>query len=86
MIDFKSCFISRPRRFGKTLLADTAEEMFKGSRELFEGLEIASVGYRFGKRPVIRLDMSCALAERPEQSKTCITATPSKVAISEGRL
>lgn len=37
----KYFFLSRPRRFGKSLLVDTMEELFKGSRELFEGLWIA---------------------------------------------
>ena len=33
-------FISRPRRFGKSLVLDTLSELFKGSKELFEGLHI----------------------------------------------
>ncbi len=33
-------FLSRPRRFGKSLLVDTIEELFSGNRELFEGLWI----------------------------------------------
>lgn len=36
----KYYFLSRPRRFGKSLLVDTIEELFKGSRELFTGLWI----------------------------------------------
>ena len=32
-------FLSRPRRFGKSLLVNTLKELFEGSRELFEGLE-----------------------------------------------
>lgn len=32
-------FLSRPRRFGKSLFLDTMKELFEGSRELFEGLE-----------------------------------------------
>jgi len=35
-------FLSRPRRFGKSLLMDTIEELFKGSRELFDGLWVES--------------------------------------------
>ena len=33
-------FLSRPRRFGKSLLVSTMEEYFKGNKELFEGLSI----------------------------------------------
>jgi len=36
----KYYFLSRPRRFGKSLLVDTLEELFKGSKELFGGLWI----------------------------------------------
>src|SRR5690606_40671731 len=36
----KYYFLSRPRRFGKSLLVDTIEELFKGSKELFRGLWI----------------------------------------------
>ncbi|MDR1166747.1 MAG: AAA family ATPase [Deltaproteobacteria bacterium] len=37
---YKFCFLSRPRRFGKTLLIDTLQELFQGNRELFKGLWI----------------------------------------------
>lgn len=33
-------FISRPRRFGKSLFVNTLEEIFKGSKEIFKGLKI----------------------------------------------
>ncbi|MDR0468811.1 MAG: AAA family ATPase [Peptococcaceae bacterium] len=36
----KSCFLSRPRRFGKSLLLDTISEVFGGDKELFKGLWI----------------------------------------------
>jgi hypothetical protein len=36
----KYCFLSRPRRFGKSLFLDTLAEIFKGSKALFEGLHI----------------------------------------------
>ncbi|MCL2165749.1 MAG: ATP-binding protein [Clostridiales bacterium] len=51
-------FLSRPRRFGKSLLLDTIGEVFKGNRELFKGLWIDGSDYAFAKHPVIRLDMS----------------------------
>jgi len=53
-----SIFLSRPRRFGKSLLISTLEELFLGNRKLFEGLWIDSCGYEFPSHPVIRLDMS----------------------------
>jgi hypothetical protein len=51
-------FLSRPRRFGKTLLCSTLNAIFDGKRELFEGLTIATDGWTWEKHPVIRLDMS----------------------------
>ena len=51
-------FISRPRRFGKSLLLDTIKEALSGNVELFKGLWIYDSGYAFEKHPVIRLDMS----------------------------
>ena len=48
-------FLSRPRRFGKSLLVNTLKELFEGSRELFEGLE-AERGWDWSVRhPVVRL-------------------------------
>ncbi|MDR2612690.1 MAG: AAA family ATPase [Deltaproteobacteria bacterium] len=51
-------FLSRPRGFGKTLLLDTMERVFRGERELFKGLWIDSSDYDWEPFPVIRLDMS----------------------------
>jgi len=51
-------FLSRPRRFGKSLLLDTIGEVFGGDKELFCGLAIYDSDYNFVKHPVIRLDMS----------------------------
>ena len=54
----KSCFISRPRRFGKSLIISTLENLFKGKKDLFKGLDIEKENYSFEKHPVIRLDFS----------------------------
>ena len=56
-------FLSRPRRFGKSVLVDTLEAYFMGKKELFEGLKIMQKEKEWIKRPVIRLDMSAAGAE-----------------------
>ena len=53
-------YLSRPRRFGKSVLVDTLEAYFPGKRELFEGLRIMELEREWVKRPVIRLDMSRA--------------------------
>ena len=59
----KNNYLSRPRRFGKSVLVDTLEAYFTGKKELFEGLKIMQMEKEWVKRPVIRLDMSRAGAE-----------------------
>ena len=51
-------FLSRPRRFGKSLLVDTLRCYFEGRKELFEGLYIYNKEKEWRKYPVIRLDLS----------------------------
>ena len=53
-------FMSRPRRFGKSLLTSTLESYFKGDRELFEGLKIMELEKEWTQYPVIHLDLSVA--------------------------
>ena len=53
-------FLSRPRRFGKSLLTSTLESYFLGERELFEGLKIMELENEWEQYPVIRLDLSTA--------------------------
>ena len=67
-------YLSRPRRFGKSILVDTLEAYFLGKKELFEGLKIMQLETEWVKRPVIRLDMSQAGAE-PESLKDYLNYT-----------
>ena len=67
-------YLSRPRRFGKSILVDTLEAYFMGKKELFEGLKIMQLETEWVKRPVIRLDMSRAGAE-PESLKDYLNYT-----------
>ena len=67
-------YLSRPRRFGKSVLVDTLEAYFLGKKELFEGLKIMSLETEWVKRPIIRLDMSQAGAE-PESLKGYLNYT-----------
>lgn len=52
--------MSRPRRFGKSLLTSTLESYFKGEKELFKGLKIMELEQEWQEYPVIRLDLSVA--------------------------
>ena len=53
-------FLSRPRRFGKSLLTTTLKSYFEGRRDLFEGLKIMPLEREWRPYPVIHLDMSLA--------------------------
>jgi len=56
----KYIFLSRPRRFGKSLLISTLHSYFSGERELFEGLKIMDLEQEWKQYPVIHLDISLA--------------------------
>ena len=51
-------FLSRPRRFGKSLLLSTMEEYFSGNRELFKGLAIEELESDWKSYPVLRLNLN----------------------------
>ena len=54
----KSFFLSRPRRFGKSLLVSTLQCYFEGRKELFKGLAIEQLEKEWIQYPVIRIDLS----------------------------
>lgn len=54
----KYVFLSRPRRFGKSLLCNTLKCYFEGKRELFEGLAIANLEQEWKQYPVFKFDIS----------------------------
>ena len=65
IVDFRSkgmkyIFLSRPRRFGKSLFASTLQAYFEGRKELFEGLAIADYEKEWACHPVLHFDMSGA--------------------------
>lgn len=59
-------YLSRPRRFGKSLLVDTFACYFEGKKHLFEGLKIMELEKEWKVSPVIRFDMSNAGATAKE--------------------
>ena len=54
----KFIFMSRPRRFGKSLLTSTLESYFRGDKELFRGLRIMPLEKEWTQYPVIHIDLS----------------------------
>ena len=66
-------FMSRPRRFGKSLLTSTLESYFRGERELFEGLKIMELEQEWEQYPVIHIDLSLAKAQANVRTETELT-------------
>lgn len=54
----KFCFLSRPRRFGKSLMITALREIFKGNRDLFDGLAISKTDWQWEKWPVIHFEFA----------------------------
>ena len=61
----KHYFLSRPRRFGKSLLLDTLKELFEGNESLFEGLDIHQRWDWSVRRSVVRLDFGAGHFREP---------------------
>jgi len=59
-------FLSRPRRFGKSLLMSTLEAYFQGKKELFEGLAIERLEKGWSQYPILHLDLNARQYDRPE--------------------
>ena len=64
----KFIFMSRPRRFGKSLLTSTLESYFRGDKDLFEGLKIMELEQEWKQYPVIRLDLSRAKGQNSAEA------------------
>ena len=58
-------FLSRPRRFGKSLLISTFEAYFQGKRELFEGLAIEKLEKEWKQHPILHLDLNIERYDTP---------------------
>ena len=65
-------FLSRPRRFGKSLLVSTLHSYFEGRRELFKGLAIDALEKEWTVYPVLHFDMSMAKHMEKEQLESML--------------
>ena len=63
------CFLSRPRRFGKSLLVTTLKSYFEGKKDLFKGLAIEKLEKEWTEYPVLHFDMSGGKHMEKEQLK-----------------
>lgn len=77
--NYEYVFLSRPRRFGKSLLLSTFEEYFKGNRELFKGLAIENLESDWKSYAVLRFDLSAANYNHPEVLEDKISAYLSRM-------
>ena len=59
-------FLSRPRRFGKSLMVSTLEAFFSGQRELFKGLYVDTVEWDWQQFPIMHLDLNAEKYTTPE--------------------
>ena len=65
-------FLSRPRRFGKSLLVSTLENYFLGRKELFRGLAIDSLEKEWNTYPVFHIDFNGKLFTKPHELESTI--------------
>ena len=70
--DAKFIFLSRPRRFGKSLLVSTLKYYFQGRKELFQGLAIEALEKEWTEYPVLHFDMSMAKHMEKEQLESML--------------
>ena len=81
----KYVFLSRPRRFGKSLLVSTLEAYFQGRKELFKGLAMETLEKDWIQYPVLRFDLSGESYDCPKKLKDKISFTLSSYEKTYGR-
>lgn len=62
----KYYFLSRPRRFGKSLFLSTLESFFSGKKDLFEGLAVSEMEWEWKQYPILHLDLNTELYDSKE--------------------
>ena len=63
----KHYFLSRPRRFGKSLFVDTLKELYEGAEGLFRGLAVHDAWDWSRRHPVVRLSFGAGNFKRPDE-------------------
>ena len=67
------CFLSRPRRFGKSLLISTLDAYFSGKKELFKGLKIDELEKEWTEYPVFRIDFAVGDYTKESELETILS-------------
>ena len=78
------CFLSRPRRFGKSLTVSTLEAVFQGRRELCKGLAIDALDYDWKKYPIIHIDFTNCWNKTAEGLKSWLKKAMIQTAVCYG--
>jgi hypothetical protein len=73
-------FLSRPRRFGKSMTCSTLEAIFDARKELFNGLAIGKTDYQWQRHPIIRLDFNEISHNGPEELTESLGLTLKRIA------
>ena len=71
-------FLSRPRRFGKSLLISTLKAYFLGKKDLFKGLAVEQLEQKWTVHPVLHLDLNTAKYKEPGKLDAVLDKTLSK--------
>ena len=79
-------FLSRPRRFGKSLLLSTIKAFFEGKKELFEGLAIAHKDVEWAEHPVLHLDLNTEKYDSKEKLENVLNDFLYKTELLYGRV
>ena len=74
----KDCFLSRPRRFGKSLLMSTIEAYLSGRKDLFEGLALEKLETEWTQYPILHLDLNSQKYDTPEALTEVLDETLTK--------
>ena len=77
-------FVARPRRFGKSLMISTLDCIFRGRKDLFEGLAISKTDYDWPVHPVIRFDFSAITTSSLEEFSLAFASRVSMVLENAG--
>ena len=80
----KHYFLSRPRRFGKSLFVSTLEEIFKGNKALFAGCHITQSNYDWKPYPVLLLDFGNMANQTPEELKVDLRDALTTIGAEQG--
>lgn len=86
---YKYVFLSRPRRFGKSLLSSTLDSYFSGEKDLFKGLAIGQLEKDWIEYPVLHFDLStfknCDLSLFPEKFNLQLSGLEAKYGIENSQ-